>query len=120
MRETKDTIYGLCSHPCSIIIVGVGQADFSMMEELDGDGGALRNSAGTAMPRDIVQFVKFNESVRRGDLAAQVLKEVPNQLVTFMTRNNIEPLALEQIMPPPQAVYDATSDGAPLPVPSNQ
>ena len=45
--------------PCSIIIIGVGNADFSAMEELDGDGGRLRNSAGVAAARDIVQFVEF-------------------------------------------------------------
>ena len=28
--------------PMSIIIVGVGDSDFSSMEELDGDGGRLR------------------------------------------------------------------------------
>jgi len=46
------------------------------MEELDGDGGRLRNSKEVA-ERDIVQFVRFNHAIRRGDLAEQVLKEVP-------------------------------------------
>jgi len=63
--------------PCSIIIVGVGNADFSAMEELDGDGGRLRNSQGQECARDIVQFVEFSQSMRMGNLAEQVLKEVP-------------------------------------------
>lgn len=42
----------------SIIIIGVGSANFDLMEELDGDGpGMLRNSRGIAATRDIVQFV---------------------------------------------------------------
>ena len=47
------------------------------MEELDGDGGRLRNSQGVAAARDIVQFVEFNACMQRGNLAEQVLKEVP-------------------------------------------
>ena len=46
MPQTIDLIYNLAELPCSIIIVGVGDADFSAMEELDGDGGRLRNSRG--------------------------------------------------------------------------
>lgn len=32
MGETRDLIYKLSSKPCSVIIVGVGNADFSSME----------------------------------------------------------------------------------------
>ena len=91
MGETKDIVQKLSFYPCSIIIVGVGDANFSMMEELDGDGSLLCNSNGEPCNRDIVQFVRFNESIRRGDLAEQVLKEVPNQLLSFMEKNGIFP-----------------------------
>ena len=77
MPATKDLIYQLSELPCSIIIVGVGNADFDAMEELDGDDGPLRNSAGQAVARDIVQFVEFNKAMARGNLAEQVLQEVP-------------------------------------------
>ena len=60
MPQTIDLVYELSELPCSIIIVGVGDADFSAMEELDGDGGRLRNSRGQECARDIVQFVEFN------------------------------------------------------------
>ena len=33
----------LSEYPCSIIIVGIGDADFEAMEELDGDDGILRD-----------------------------------------------------------------------------
>lgn len=46
MKETKDVIVELSAFPISIIIVGVGEADFSNMVELDGDEVALRNSKG--------------------------------------------------------------------------
>lgn len=51
--------------PCSVIIVGVGNADFSSMEDLDGD----RMRSGSGLARDIVQFVSYNEAMARGNLA---------------------------------------------------
>jgi len=49
--------------------VGVGNADFTAMEELDGDDGVLRDSTGRRCLRDIVQFVEFSTCMARGDLA---------------------------------------------------
>lgn len=46
MKFTKDLVFQLAQHPVSLIIIGVGEADFSMMEELDGDGQELQNSVG--------------------------------------------------------------------------
>lgn len=60
MAATKDLIVQNCNLPISIIIVGIGNAGFANMEELDGDGG-LFSSNGTRCPRDIVQFVPFNK-----------------------------------------------------------
>ena len=41
MPETKKQIVKLSGLPASIIIIGVGRANFDSMEELDGDGGFL-------------------------------------------------------------------------------
>ena len=79
--------------PCSIIIIGVGQADFTSMEALDGDGGRLKNSAGVPAARDIVQFVEFREAMVRGNLAEEVLKEVPGQVCSYMERIGFNPIA---------------------------
>ena len=104
MYETIDEVYELAKLPCSIIIVGVGNADFDAMEELDGDGGRLRNGNGQPCERDIVQFVRFNQAVMRGDLAEQVLKEVPRQLVSYMQNRGIEAVPVAHLvdMPPQQ------------------
>lgn len=90
MQQTKDLIYQLAEFPCSIIIVGVGDADFAAMEELDGDDAGLTNSQGQLVSRDIVQFVEFNQCVARGNLAEEVLKEVPDQVCGFMERNGVQ------------------------------
>ena len=44
------------SDPMSIIIIGVGEADFSQMHQLDSDNALLTHNRKTAT-RDIVQFV---------------------------------------------------------------
>jgi len=95
MPATKNLIVDLSELPCSVIIIGVGNADFSMMEELDGDGKLLRGTNG-ASKRDIVQFVRFNEALARGDLAEQVLKEIPEQLCSHMERTAYKPQAVAQ------------------------
>lgn len=100
MPATKDLVCQLADLPCSIIIVGVGHANFDAMEELDGDDGRLRNSRGVAANRDIVQFVKFNDAIAKGNLAEQVLKEVPTQFCGHMTQIGYKPIAMEQAMPP--------------------
>ena len=69
----------------SIIIVGIGTADFSSMDTLDGDGAVLRTQAGVAAESDIVQFVPFHKHHGNGAaLAADVLAEFPGQVVHFM------------------------------------
>lgn len=37
MQQTKDAIVELSKLPVSIIIIGLGNEDFSQMEQLDGD-----------------------------------------------------------------------------------
>lgn len=57
MANTIRAIVYASSLPLSIIIVGVGEADFDKMDVLDSDDGLLADSAGNRAKRDIVQFV---------------------------------------------------------------
>ncbi|KAL4000728.1 NACHT, LRR and PYD domains-containing protein 12 [Sarotherodon galilaeus] len=79
MDETRNAIVNASRLPMSIIIVGVGGADFSAMEFLDGDDGRLRSLTGEAAMRDIVQFVPFRQfqNAPKEALAKTVLAEVP-------------------------------------------
>ena len=61
MAETKRAIVYASALPYSIIIVGVGSADFSAMDALDCDTGLLRDQNGHVAQRDIVQFVPFGK-----------------------------------------------------------
>jgi hypothetical protein len=92
MEETKTALIAASHKPMSVIIVGIGNADFSDMKVLDGDKKALTYGGQTAV-RDIVQFVTYNEAAVRGAsvLAQQVLAEVPDQLLQHMERAGILP-----------------------------
>jgi len=62
MKETVDQIVRGSSSAMCIIIIGVGDADFSQMEELDGDDEALYSQRFRKyVEADIVQFVPFNK-----------------------------------------------------------
>ena len=77
MPATRGLLVDLSVLPCSVIIVGVGSADFTNMRDLDGDNKQLVDDDGRPCSRDIVQFVEFNKAIQEGDLAEQVLREVP-------------------------------------------
>jgi hypothetical protein len=62
MQMTIDEIVRGTSLPISIIIVGVGNEDFSSMDVLDADDEPLYSRKyKKKMERDIVQFVPFQE-----------------------------------------------------------
>lgn len=84
MDKTRDIICEAASLPISIIIIGIGDDDFSNMVELDGDFLPLTNKKGEKIERDIVQFVKFNDfKFDANKLAEEVLCEVPTQVEQY-------------------------------------
>jgi hypothetical protein len=91
MGPTVDIIVEASEKPLSILIVGVGNADFSSMHTLDSDDKALRSSKGIVAKRDIVQFVPYKtyssmpEEERNIRLSAALLEEVPTQVHQFCT-----------------------------------
>ena len=70
MDRTIDLVIQAAQLPLSIIIVGVGNADFTNMNKLDGDNG-LYGSNGVRCPRDLVQFVPFRDVKLNGDILAK-------------------------------------------------
>ncbi|KAJ6374613.1 hypothetical protein OIU78_030166 [Salix suchowensis] len=60
LQETIDALVKASDLPLSILIVGVGGADFKEMEIFDADKGErLETSSGRIASRDIVQFIPF-------------------------------------------------------------
>uniref|UniRef100_A0A8D3CNF6 C2 domain-containing protein n=1 Tax=Scophthalmus maximus TaxID=52904 RepID=A0A8D3CNF6_SCOMX len=93
MADTREAIVQASHLPMSVIIVGVGNADFSDMQMLDGDDGILRSPKGEPVLRDIVQFVPFRnfKHATPAALAKSVLAEVPNQVVDYYNGRGIKP-----------------------------
>jgi len=91
MEDSVNEIIDSTGYPLSIIIIGIGTANFDKMNRLDGDQG-LENSKGQKASRDICQFVPFskfeNDEIK---LAEQVLEEVPQQVLDYMKAEKINP-----------------------------
>ncbi|KAF2073916.1 hypothetical protein CYY_004770 [Polysphondylium violaceum] len=90
-ESTADAIIKASGLPISIVIVGVGKADFSSMEKLDGDDSKLK-SGSKKVERDIVQFVEFDKY--KDDLyrlSSVTLKEIPKQFMKYQKKHNIAP-----------------------------
>uniref|UniRef100_A0A8C4PI84 Copine 1 n=1 Tax=Equus asinus asinus TaxID=83772 RepID=A0A8C4PI84_EQUAS len=100
VEATCEAVVRASHLPMSVIIVGVGGADFEAMEQLDADGGPLRTRSGKASARDIVQFVPYRrfQNAPQEALAQTVLAEVPTQLVSYFKAQGWAPL---KPLPPP-------------------
>ncbi|XP_062814263.1 copine-4 isoform X1 [Anolis carolinensis] len=98
MADTREAIVHASHLPMSVIIVGVGNADFSDMQMLDGDDGILRSPKGEPVLRDIVQFVPFRnfKHASPAALAKSVLAEVPNQVVDYYNGKAIKPKCMSE------------------------
>ena len=97
MEATIHELVELSGLPASVIIIGVGGADFSDMNQLDNDG-KLFKSKGRVACRDIVQFVPMRDFAAKGPtaFADHVLAELPNQFLQYMEGIGMRPNA-----PPP-------------------
>ena len=92
MNETINVIVEASFLPISIIIIGIGYADFTNMNILDADDEILVDDNGRKADRDIVQFVPFNKYMNDGrKLAEEVLEEIPKQIVEFYQHKKIPP-----------------------------
>lgn len=93
MDKTIDEIVRGSTQPLSIVIVGVGDADFESMDVLDADETPLYSRTYKKhMARDIVQFVPFRDFKNDAyKLAKETLQEIPGQVVDFFTKRNIFP-----------------------------
>ncbi|XP_022134974.1 protein BONZAI 1-like [Momordica charantia] len=93
LQETKDALVKASDLPLSILIVGVGGADFKEMEVLDADKGErLESTTGRVASRDIVQFVPFRDVQGGGISVVQaLLAEIPHQFLTYVRSRDVQP-----------------------------
>ena len=97
MQDTIDQLVKGSILPLTVIIVGIGNANFKNMDILDADDDPLKSREGVQAARDLVQFVPFNKY--KDDpkkLAEEVLMEVPTQVLEYYEMNNILPETITQ------------------------
>jgi hypothetical protein len=85
VHATAATLDRVSDSPLSVVIVGVGGADFSGMQFLDDSSKPGK--------RDVAQFVEFNKHRQNSvALTSETLNEIPNQLVGYFQSKGIAPL----------------------------
>ena len=100
LQETIDALVEASFQPLSVIIIGIGDADFKKMEILDGDEVPLISSNGKKRVRDLVQFVPFSKFQNDEKiLSKEVLEEIPRQIVEYYSMNNLNPNKIKQLIP---------------------
>lgn len=85
VKETKQHLIDASKEPLSVVIVGIGETDFSGMEFLDAFDPQTEDG------RDITKFVRFNDYKSYNALTEAVLDEIPDQLVDFYFEQGILP-----------------------------
>ena len=119
LDDTINAIVTASDLPLSILIVGVGPAEFDQMEALDSDKQKLRTRSGRVARRDIVQFVAMRDFMPNGQLSpaagaavsSALLAEVPDQLLSYMRQAGISP----NPKTPPHAVAPQATAAYPPP-----
>ena len=92
MKQTVNEIVRGSDYPMSIIIVGVGEEDFGLMQLLDADDKKLYSTTERRFAnRDIVQFVPFSKfhDLPVMALARETLEEIPREVVDYFKNRNI-------------------------------
>ena len=76
--------------PLSVVIVGIGDTDFTGMEFLDAFDPSI-DLSNVNNGRDITKFVRFNDYKSYNALTEAVLDEIPDQLVDYYYEQGIMP-----------------------------
>ena len=99
LQDTIDILVEASTLPLSVIIIGIGNENFSKMEVLDGDEVPLKSRNGKIRTRDIVQFVpfsKFKNDAKK--LSMEVLAEIPRQMIEYFQFKNLSPNKLKDLI----------------------
>lgn len=104
VQETKKHLIAASKEPLSVVILGIGDADFSGMEFLDAFDAEVE--AG----RDITKFVEFNDYKSYNALTEAVLDEIPDQLVDYYYEKGIMPGQNEGYNPDQVEIQPADDD----------
>ena len=85
VKETKKKLIKVSEDPLSVVIVGIGDANFDGMEFLD------EHDPDKEGGRDITKFVRFSDYKSFNALTEAVLEEIPEAVVTYFWDRDIPP-----------------------------
>jgi hypothetical protein len=102
--ETKKHLIAASKDPLAVVIVGIGDADFTGMEFLDAFDPKTEEG------RDITKFVRFKDYSSFNALTEAVLDEIPDQLVDYYFEKGILPGQGEDLSSDEVAVQPADDD----------
>jgi hypothetical protein len=96
MERVISQIIDCGSLPISLIIIGIGNGDFTKMRRLDDDDCQLVDSNGRRTRRDLVQFVEFSKFNHNSvELAREVLEELPRQVEEYYEMMGLTPRQIQ-------------------------
>jgi hypothetical protein len=99
LQDTIDILVEASTLPLSVIIIGIGNEDFTKMEILDGDEVPLKARNGKIRERDLVQFVPFSKFKNDEKiLSMEVLAEIPRQMIEYYQFKNLDPDTIRQLI----------------------
>lgn len=105
VKETKKKLIKVSEDPLSVVIVGIGDANFDGMEFLD------EHDPETEAGRDITKFVRFSDYKSFNALTEAVLEEIPEAVVSYFWDRGIAPGSLESFDKDKVEVAEADDDG---------
>lgn len=79
-----DLLYDNQHEPISIVIMGIGEYNFSQFEEYFVPGSFIKNSQGKPFEREFVVFVKYNTISNISQLTSTALLCVPEQAIHWV------------------------------------
>lgn len=88
LEDFIDLLYQSQMEPISVIIVGIGDTDFTLLEQ-SFETGKLVNSAGKSFDRDVAVFLRFNNFGMNGltMLTSSALFSIPDQAMHWFEVN---------------------------------
>ena len=99
MDNTINALVEGSFEPLSVIIVGIGNADFAKMVILDGNDNPLISQYNIKWMRDLVQFVPFNKFENdEAKFNKEILDEISRQIIEFYNVNNYTPEKIRDII----------------------
>ena len=78
--------------PISVVIIGLGKGPFTNLEKIENDFLNLTDNEGKKAKRKCSTFISFNKNSNNFQRTVRnSLINIPNEMVEFLTINNIEP-----------------------------